>query len=508
MKKNTKKLENELRRRAMLIIDELELEEIGKTKEQIRKAEILRTRLLRESRNALTPAKYKQLEERVEGLEDGKLQAVSTFINLFGYGSLEKYTGIDEVMRLISVSERALIDKNVVAKTRNGNLKKKLDREAFNILCKLPFRPNDNLRFDFFNINGKGYVLPYYTLGSVRGKVIYSKNNGIGALIRKNGRVKAIPKLNSPNGGRTCYVPSLGVEIKGIGTIDGMPEGEFPRGIVGEIPDPIGGMIEGKAQYEFISMLYLYIAGIDVPEPIGVVTLQKKLNGKELKGPRGDRLAVFLKKPKTFLRGGDGEKSKKELSKMNYLGLLHCWYTTDNYNAAGQLLDTEGVSLAEEYRISTGRPGESRSEDWKKIELKKQHKTRATGLWNDFLSIRNDLKKRTVIGRIARDEISAIVKTATKLYDEIEKEGTRLVPHIITRRFAPGFADNISDYEARNMLRDPREDLGRLAHHISRYAPRNTREIAEKLYSRYQEDVKATYKVARRFRNVDLLAKV
>jgi hypothetical protein len=437
-------------------------------------------------------------------LTDEDVLTLSSAYKLFG---LEAFREEIRANGINGLNIKLLLRENVQEKIRERN-GKPLSRKAASLLKHI-YMAFSRLRmyepdFDFFSINGEELFLPYYTLKSFVGEVLASKQKGIKGFVRGKGKTKAIPKIihtlgvGANSSSRTCYIPELDLEVKGAGDVFGPPFGDFGARDVGETPDPIGGIIEGKALYEFNTNLYLYLAGVDVPEPIGVVRLPGKF-----KGPEGDRLAVLIRRTKTPFRGHidntKKQKAEEELAKMNYLGLLHCWFNSDNYNAEGQILDTEGISLAKEYRKnSKSRHGNPNIENWEMIYFRERKKKNAKMLWKEFFDERKTSH---------RGDLRFIIEEAAREYNEIDEEvnNLRIMPSYLIRCFASDLADKISPYSARNYLRDPRQDLGRLAYHISRISGGKTKQMAKDLYNRYQSSVNQTLEAAKTFENVDFL---
>lgn len=473
----------------------------------------------------------KKLGRDLSYLTNSELSKLEVLLNFFNPDFLE--AEIKSIMRNPNDNlkkYKIFLDKKIRAKSiKLAKSGKKLDKEAFEIFDQSIYDFESWKDYDIFNIKGKNYLLPYYYLASVKGKNIYSKKEMPKSLVRGNGRVKAIPKLYKwhwgPTGGRTCYVPSLDLEIKGIGTISGVPKGNAGDRGDGETPDPLGGVIEGKAIYEFISSLYLYLGGIDVVEPVGVNVLPKKLNGAKLIGPKGDRLGLLYRNPKTIFRVGSSydhtavNKAQEELEKVNYLGLIHRYLQVDNMNMAGQILDTEAVRIAGEYG------GEV--ENKKVFKERTDYKARAKSLWKNFHYAKKiKSNDKTLLAKLNPDSdpdcividgisyekvmldknFNELVKEMKILYDEVSNYKTiNLIPSRIIRDFADDFKDDILGYTARNLLRDPREDLGRLAYHISKEAKGEAKEKASQLYERYRTDVRKTLEIAKKFKGVDFL---
>ncbi len=347
-------------------------------------------------------------------------------------------------------------------------------------------------------------ISPSYRLAEVRGKTIFG---GIKPMLRDNqGKIIAVPKITE-DGGRTCWLPDLGIELKGIGTIHGRPKGDYGKRTGNEDPDPIGGMLLDKAIYEYLATVYLYIAGVDVPEPLGVA------RPYGIRGPNGKPLAVFAKRPKTPLRGSDLLSTcgaipseveynvKVNLQKMHYLGLVHSWFSLDNFNAEGQLLDLEGVRIAVENESILKGEENNVGEGGKIGKQSLKQKIHVLGAIPCYLFSSNS-------SYTSPD--SYTLKSLYKTYiDSSLVSGTRLMPNELTDTFAFLFTDKeLPSKESLESMRDPRDFLGRFAESYLDHSQFKVRETAQQLYGRYRTDLEETARFTSRFqKEVDFVKK-
>jgi hypothetical protein len=61
----------------------------------------------------------------------------------------------------------------------------------------------------------------------------------------------------------------------------------------------------------------------------------------------------------------------------------------------------------------------------------------------------------------------------------------------------------ISTKEAVGYLKDPREYLGQLAEKVMQHSNGETKKMAEEIYGMYQQDLKKTINIAKKFKNVE-----
>ncbi|MFH1637680.1 MAG: hypothetical protein ABIB71_04630, partial [Candidatus Woesearchaeota archaeon] len=334
----------------------------------------------------------------------------------------------------------------------------------------------------YFVDNNK--IMPSYKLSKAHGRRVFGD---LPPMLRDdNGDITAVPKITD-TGGRTCWLPDSGIEVKGIGTVNGKPTGSYGSRRSGESPDPIGGMIKDKAIYEHLANVYLYIAGLNVPEPLGVAMLYN------IRGPNNEPLAILTRKTKSMIRvfnlkNGEKEsvreKASKELDKMHYLGLAHSWYNDDNVNAAGQLVDFEGVRIFDE-----------QDEGKRNTEL---------GCSMNLLMIQKGGLK-SLVELINAEEANNRLMPKSALFEEMgfiyfNNSKVRVIPQQLSDIFAGLFTDKdaVSE-EAKESIRDPRNKLGQFAKKHLDDSDKGIREKARLLYSRYKKDIKETRKIASSF---------
>ena len=368
------------------------------------------------------------------------------------------------------------------------------------------------------NGHGNNQIAVPYKLAEVNGKRIFGE---IKPMLRaESGNIIAMPKITL-GGGRTCWLPDIGIGLKGIGTIYGKPIDSYGARTKNEDPDPIGGIIKDKAIYEHLANVYLYVAGVDVPEPFGVAMPYN------IRGPNSKTIAVLARRPKTPIRVdtllnlGRRKTSMKieksfviNLVKMHILGLVHSWCNNDNINAAGQILDFEGVRLAceasgmlaTEQRFVAGFQfgiDNIKTYDihdimkiWQRASTYNPKKYGLAGIADQMMIDPIKLTEKDITGRMM-------------FYYDTLPLASRVMPKDITDAFAVVFTDGkIPLKDAMDSMRDPRDIFGKYAKTLLNHANIKVREKARQLYGRYENDVKETMKVASRFqKEIDYVKK-
>ena len=425
--------------------------------------------------------------EYLRSLKTG-IDTLRKIVNTFGKDACA--VGIEKYCHKFKILIYGIEDKPEVLKSISRKMKNPADDWVCYFLDSFAlFRDNigKQIEFDVFVINGKDYVLPYYKLDLANGKMIYGKKGiRFKPLLRDdNGKIRAIPKLHYSIT-RTCFIPELkikgkryrNIEVKGIGTVEGKPSKEFDRGF-NEIPDPVGGFRKGKASYEYLMNLFLYLAGVNVPEPLALFEIDYKPFDYNKEG----KLAVFFKKVKTPFRGG--EYPEDEFKRIEFIGLIHSYPHGDNFNMANEILDLEGMKLAE-----FGKPEAYMDKKFLRVAAEALKRCK-----------RVNLEKREI--SMERDTIDSVVENLQRIYDEVSSYGLRVIPKELSYKVAElefnlSGKGRVFSGRYKNCLVDPRVIVAEAAENLLRF--KRDKKL-ENILSRFRNDLKETERVMKRYVN-------